>query len=69
MSEPEDIRSYQMRNFLTAILVIIYSASLIQTAHAASSSDGIYQAHKKLKELGYDPGPSDGIWGKKTTDK
>ena len=26
----------------------------------------IYQAQKKLKKLGYDPGPLDGIWGPKT---
>ncbi|MGD8961897.1 MAG: ankyrin repeat domain-containing protein [Desulfobacterales bacterium] len=67
MSVLEDIRSYQMRNFSITILVIIFSASLIQTAHAASSSDDVYQAQKKLKELGYDPGAIDGIWGRKTT--
>ena len=26
----------------------------------------VYQVQKRLKELGYDPGPIDGIWGKQT---
>jgi hypothetical protein len=31
-----------------------------------SDPDIIYQAQKKLKEFGYNPGPIDGIWGPKT---
>jgi len=31
-----------------------------------TSSTIIYQAQQRLKELGYDPGPLDGVWGKKT---
>lgn len=67
MSLVEGIRSYQMRNLSFTILVIIFSASLFQTAFAQSSDDTVYQVQKKLKELGYDPGPTDGVWGRKTT--
>ena len=49
-----------------AILVIIFSASLLPIGYAESSDDDVYQVQKKLKELGYDPGSADGIWGKKT---
>lgn len=48
-------------------MMIIFSASLIQIAFSQSGDDTVYQAQKKLKEMGYDPGPADGIWGKKTT--
>jgi ankyrin repeat protein len=58
---------YHIRNFPMAMLVIIFYVSFIQTAHAESSHDDVYQMQKKLQELGYDPGPTDGVWGKKTT--
>lgn len=36
------------------------------TTSAATYDETIQQAQKKLKELGYDPGPIDGLWGRKT---
>ena len=56
-----------MRNLSITILVMILTASLIQTAFAQSGDDSVYEVQKKLKEMGYDPGPPDGVWGKKTT--
>ena len=56
-----------MRKLSIAILMIILSVSLIQTISAESSHDDVHQVQKRLRELGYDPGPADGIWGKKTT--
>jgi ankyrin repeat protein len=57
----------QMIKITTAILMIIFSASLLPIGYAESSDDDVYQVQKKLKELGYDPGGTDGIWGEKTT--
>jgi ankyrin repeat protein len=56
-----------MRNISIAILMILFSASLFQMVFAESSDDDVYQVQKRLSELGYDPGPIDGVWGKKTT--
>jgi cytohesin len=56
-----------MRTLSITILMIILSVSLIQTISAESSHDDVHQVQKRLRELGYDPGPADGIWGKKTT--
>ena len=49
------------------ILVILFSASLLAIGHAQSNDYDVYRVQIKLKELGYDPGSTDGIWGKKTT--
>jgi len=38
----------------------------LATLEATLYSQDIQQAQMKLKELGYDPGPSDGIWGSRT---
>jgi len=56
-----------MRNITIVILMIIISASLFLIEIVESNDHDLYQAQKKLKELGYDPGSPDGIWGKKTT--
>jgi peptidoglycan hydrolase-like protein with peptidoglycan-binding domain len=48
-----------------AILMIIFTASLLSIGYAESSDDDVYQVQRKLKELGYDPGSTDGIWEKK----
>jgi ankyrin repeat protein len=56
-----------MRNIKIAILFIIFTTGILLTADAEISDPAIYQVQKKLKELGYDPGIADGIWGKKTT--
>lgn len=47
-------------------LVIFLLVGLSATAMAASYSTTIYQAQKRLADLGYNPGAIDGIWGKKT---
>ena len=47
--------------------MIFISASLFLIEIAEANDQNHYQVQKKLKELGYDPGFPDGIWGKKTT--
>lgn len=56
-----------MIKITTAILVILFSASLLAIEYAESKDQDVYEVQKKLEELGYDPGSTDGIWGKKTT--
>jgi ankyrin repeat protein len=48
------------------VLVIIQFVGSILTDTADSDDQTVYQAQKKLKDLGYDPGRPDGILGKKT---
>lgn len=51
----------------TLFIVIIVAILICPSFNAASSySQEVYQAQKALKELGYDPGPVGGIWGKET---
>ena len=38
---------------------------MIGVAH--SSNNSVFQVQQKLSELGYDPGPTDGQWGAKTS--
>lgn len=57
----------QMIKITTAILVILFSASLLAIGYAESNDYDVYQVQRKLNGLGYDPGSMDGIWGKKTT--
>jgi len=47
---------------LVAILCFGFCAAVI----AGTYNHKVYQAQKKLSELGYNPGPADGLWGKKT---
>jgi len=55
-----------MKNIIIAISVIVACAGLFWIETADSSDPTIYEAQKKLEELGYDPGKPDGIRGKKT---
>lgn len=55
-----------MRNIILAISVIIVWAGFFWIETADSSDETIYEAQKKLGELGYDPGKPDGIRGRKT---
>jgi ankyrin repeat protein len=55
-----------MRNVKISILFIILVAAISLTGVAEPSDPTVYQVQKNLKELGYDPGSPDGIWGKKT---
>ena len=54
-----------MKISMTSILVII--ACLLFAETTESYDLKVYQMQKKLKELGYDPGSPDGIWGRNTT--
>lgn len=56
-----------MKNTMIAILLIVFCGNLFLFEIAESNEHEVYQAQKRLKELGYDPGAIDGIWGKKTT--
>lgn len=56
-----------MININIAILMIAFCGNLFLFGIAESNDHEVYQAQKKLKELGYNPGAIDEIWGKKTT--
>lgn len=49
---------------IVLLLILLLGSSIAITAIAYNNLS--YQAQKRLKELGYDPGPLDGIWGEKT---
>jgi ankyrin repeat protein len=55
-----------LRYMTTALLFVISAANLIWDETAYSYDHLVYQAQRKLKELGYDPGRTDGIFGEKT---
>jgi ankyrin repeat protein len=55
-----------MRRVKIIILFIICSNSFLGTGLAETFDPKIYKLQKTLKELGYDPGLLDGVWGKKT---
>jgi ankyrin repeat protein len=57
-----------MRKFTLPILLILAAMALlvIETAHAYDAA--VFEAQKKLNELGYDAGKPDGVWGKKTSE-
>jgi len=55
-----------MRNIILAMSVIIACAGLLWIGTAESADSSIYEAQKKLEELGYEPGKPDGIKGRKT---
>jgi ankyrin repeat protein len=57
-----------MKHVILIALVIIFCAAPFGIEAADSSDQEVYQVQKKLKELGYDPGNPDGVWGKKTTE-
>lgn len=56
-----------MRNLAIIYLFIIFVTGLFLTGTGHPFDAAIYQSQKTLKELGYDPGLLDGVWGKKTT--
>ncbi|MEJ2166933.1 MAG: ankyrin repeat domain-containing protein [Desulfobacterales bacterium] len=57
-----------MRNLALLILVIICGSALLGIETASARDDAVYEAQKKLNELGYDAGKPDGIWGNKTAE-
>ena len=46
------------------VVILCFGFSVVVIAGKYNSE--VYQAQKKLSELGYNPGNPDGIWGKKT---
>ena len=55
-----------MKRLIITISLIITSFVLLSSVAAVSCNLEVHQAQKTLKELGYDPGPLDGLWGKAT---
>jgi len=54
-------------NFISLIICFIFLSSISDVAHSQGyESEIVFQAQKNLQKLGYNPGPLDGIWGKKT---
>ncbi len=55
-----------MRKIIIFISVVLAGATLFIAGNSEAYDQTIYEAQKKLEELGYDPGKADGIRGKKT---
>jgi len=55
-----------LKNFVLALLVIIAVTGIFWIESAGAYDQTLYEAQKKLKELGYDPGKPDGVMGTKT---
>jgi len=49
-----------------SIIVLITVVGLILVEIAPANVKIVYQVQRSLKDLGYNPGPLDGIWGQKT---
>ena len=54
--------------FSVIILLIICSTGLWGTKSAVAYDPVVFEAQKKLDELGYDVGKPDGIWGRKSVE-
>jgi ankyrin repeat protein len=57
-----------MRKFTLFILLIILGTALLVFETADAYDGTVFEAQKKLNELGYDAGKPDGVWGKKTAE-
>jgi len=56
-----------MKNFQNiGVLFVIILLINLSNAEAAQYNPEVFHAQKKLKALGYNPGPNDGLWGKST---
>ena len=55
-----------MRHFISALSIVIVCAGFYWIESVDASDPTIFEAQKKLQELGYDPGKPDGIRGRKT---
>jgi len=55
-----------LKNFILALMVIIAVTGIFWIESAGAFDQTIYEAQKKLEELGYDPGKPDGVMGAKT---
>ena len=56
-----------MKKIIFFLPVIILWSGLFWSESVAAFDQDLFEAQKKLEELGYDPGKPDGIRGKKTT--
>lgn len=56
------MRAYRALSVALSVALMVCFSSHI----AFSYNPEVYQAQKALKDLGYDPGPVDGVWGKAT---
>ena len=54
------------KRLVISIVIFISFAGLMPPDIAPAYGQIVYQIQIKLKNLGYNPGPLDGIWGKKT---
>ena len=52
---------------IVIFILIIYTNLILTEIVESNDLNEVYKIQKKLIELGYDPGSSDGIWGKKTS--
>ena len=53
--------------FISFIICFIFLSSISDIAYSQGyESEIVFQTQKNLQELGYNPGPLDGIWGRKT---
>jgi len=55
-----------MRNILIVISIVTALAGFCWIGTAVAADQTVFEAQKKLQELGYDPGKPDGIRGRKT---
>jgi len=55
-----------IKRLVISIVIFISFAGLMPPDIAAAYDQTVYQIQIKLKDLGYNPGPLDGIWGQKT---
>lgn len=54
------------KRLVISIVIFISFAGLMPPDIAPAYDPIVYQIQRKLKDLGYNPGPLDGIWGQKT---
>jgi S1-C subfamily serine protease len=54
------------KKHMITIMITIALISLLIFDTTLAYDQTVYDVQKKLKELGYEPGPTDGIWGRQT---
>jgi hypothetical protein len=58
----------KLKGFAEIVLVIISVSGILGAQFAAAYDPIVFEAQKKLDELGYDVGKPDGIWGNKSVE-
>ncbi|MCK4790013.1 MAG: peptidoglycan-binding protein [Desulfobacteraceae bacterium] len=64
--ESGELGETKTEQFIGANKTVLNSAVDAANGKASNETETIIQAQRRLKELGYDPGPTDGILGNKT---